>query len=1072
MAAKLLHSLADDNPDLQKQIGCMTGIFQLFDRHHIVTARQISLIVGNSHYNYDSLERDSNSIRQRRTAADTSLNKGVSEKQRISTESSRASFSSSCSSSMSSLDCKAQADTPLDRIIFPETPMRDQVMNQSSTSPHLGRHSLDLRDVVRDSMYREARGLSKEEAAIGVIKHMDSPRPLQLSKSVDRKLSVPVDLEESLRLRLLAKLREAPWHYDEEVKELARLSYEVKDGHWHSTSKDARRFSYDGREISRLSFESLDTTKFPPKLKELPRLSLDSRESSWRTFSSDSKHSHLSRNLNTGGTSTSDNKVSSLQQSSATQSRSPSVVAKLMGLEALPESYLASDNQSSVSETGSTQSNAQFSKNGLTGPLRVSNSPKSSLKDPSPPQWKNPDLVVKPFSSSRFPIEPAPWKQQDGNRSSQKPNSRSIKAPPRTPDSFPSVYSEIEKRLKDLEFKQSGRDLRALKRILEAMQVKGLLETRKEEQASNVVSNQRDYEPKMSLVQNSLSVRKHKIRGTDSARTFESPIVIMKPAKLVEKAGISASSVIPTVGVSDYHKLQSGGVHAHNKRGTASGRIAKDQSPRNNRRDASTSSSDKKAGSSKTIKSTQSQPRSQQFPKDNSPSSVKNSGSVSPRMQQKLELERRSRPPTPPSGSNKTRRQSSKQTTESSSPVRKLRPKVHNSQHSDDQLSDISNESRSLSCQGDEISLQSDSISVDSKMDMEVTSSLQSAEIIDSQSPSMKGIEQLVSGSMKKKSTLGLDEDEPIVELAANGPDHPSCVSVFDISVYRDDVPSPVKLICNAPKGSHGQESKENENIDQWNPADSISVNSTGSGGINRKKLQSIDHLVQKLRRLNSNHDEARIDYIASLCENTNPDHRYISEILLASGLLLRDLSSELLTFQYHSSGHPINPELFLVLEQTKVSSLLSKEESSLGKVAFMKLNAEKFHRKLIFDAVNEILGVKLGSSPEPWLKPNGLTKKVLSAQKLLKELCFEVEKIQSKKPDCSLEDEGDGLKSILLEDVMHGSERWTDFHGEIPGVVLDVERLIFKDLVDEIVIGEATSSRVKLGRRKKLFGK
>lgn len=41
MASKLLHSLADDNPDLQKQIGCMTGIFQLFDRHHVLAARHI-----------------------------------------------------------------------------------------------------------------------------------------------------------------------------------------------------------------------------------------------------------------------------------------------------------------------------------------------------------------------------------------------------------------------------------------------------------------------------------------------------------------------------------------------------------------------------------------------------------------------------------------------------------------------------------------------------------------------------------------------------------------------------------------------------------------------------------------------------------------------------------------------------------------------------------------------------------------------------------------------------------------------------------------------------------------------
>ncbi|XP_024157733.1 protein LONGIFOLIA 2 isoform X2 [Rosa chinensis] len=64
MAAKLLHSLADDNPDLQKQIGCMNGIFQIFDRHQVLTGRRIShhkrLPPGNSHYSNGGLERESN----------------------------------------------------------------------------------------------------------------------------------------------------------------------------------------------------------------------------------------------------------------------------------------------------------------------------------------------------------------------------------------------------------------------------------------------------------------------------------------------------------------------------------------------------------------------------------------------------------------------------------------------------------------------------------------------------------------------------------------------------------------------------------------------------------------------------------------------------------------------------------------------------------------------------------------------------------------------------------------------------------------------------------------------------
>lgn len=689
----------------------------------------------------------------------------MNERQRISTESSRASFSS-CSSSVSSLDCKAEAEAPYDRILFPETPSRDAVMNQSTISPHFGCNSLDLRDVVKDSMYREARGLSlrttaKEESAINATKHRDSPRPIQLSKSVDGsyrvgidgKQSVPIDLKESIRV--LAKLREAPWYYAE-TKELPRSSHEVKDGHWHSISKGAPWFPYEGKEISRLSFESRETIKSTPKLKELPRLSLDSKEGSLRSYSTDSKATHHSRNIYSG-TSTSNDKFPTLQQPSATPSRPPSVVAKLMGLEALPDSSLAGDGQSSSTETYSAQDNGQFprsSKNGLTRPLRVSNSPKMSLKDPTSPRRKNHDLVMKPIRSSRVPIEPAPWKQQDGNQSSEKLTSRAIKATARSPDSFPSVYCEIEKRLKDLEFKQSGRDLRALKRILEAMQVKGLLETREEEQALNV-GNKRDYELNPSLIQHSISVRQQTARETESVKAIESPIVIMKPGKLIEKSGISASSVFPIGELSDSHKLRSGGVHAHDKRGTASNQIAKDQSLRNSHWNAPTSFSEKKENSIRTIKSAQSQPRSKQLPKENSPSSVKNSGSVSLRMQQKkLESEKQSNLPTPPSDSNNPRRQSFKQPTESGSPSQKLRPKVASSRYCDDRLSETSNELRSLSSQWDEISLQSDSITVDSKMDTEVTSSLQSAEIIESQCSSMKPIEHLVSGSMHKVRTM------------------------------------------------------------------------------------------------------------------------------------------------------------------------------------------------------------------------------------------------------------------------------------------------------------------------------
>ncbi|KAL4282752.1 hypothetical protein GQ457_16G031390 [Hibiscus cannabinus] len=1092
MAAKLLHSLADENSDLQKQIGCMTGVFQIFDRHHLITAKRLSHrklpAAGNSRFNSGIREGDPSNVCQRHTSIETNIDRAVYDKQRISTESSRASISSSCSSSMSSLDCNKiaqHAASSSDRILFPETPSRDTMMYQPSTSPHLGSQGVDLRDVVKDSMYREARGLSvktttREEVLGSTVKHRDSPRPFLIPNSKDRsygvgvngKQNVSADLKESLSV--LAKLQETPWYYSNEVRQLPRSSIEA-NGPWNSMSRDVPRFSYDGREANRLSFESRDTFKSTPKLKEQPRLSLDSRERSMKGSKYLAKGFHNIGNLN--------GRVTNPPQSSGTQARPPNIVAKLMGLGPLLDSSSAGDVQLGVVKNCSVKDNNPFLQplrsNDPSRPTQTSNSTRRSLEDPTSPQRKSPNMIMKPISSSKFPIEPAPWRHADGVRVSQKQSLKHVKVPSKTPNSSPSVYSEIEKRLKDLEFKQSGKDLRALKQILEAMQAKGLLETGKEEQTANLVS-ERDSEPKCTSPGQNLRGQRSmqntsRTRGSDSTRTYESPIVIMKPAKLIEKGGMHASTIIPIDDISGLPKLRSG-ASVDNKRGSISSQSDRDHTARSSQRTSAVSSTDKRA-SSRNVGSIQSSTKS---PKESTTTSVKNAGgSRSPRLQQKkLELDKRSRPPTPPSDPSKPRRQSNRNILESSSPGGKRRPKSHNMQQCDDQLSQASSESWTSSHQGDEISLQSDSnMALDSKFDMEVTSHERSIETNSSQSPSMNAAKYSTSGIMQKKSTSRLVEDGSVAELAMAAPEHPSPVSVLDTSVYRDDAPSPVKQILNVPEGIAVEDFDAGHKDEQWNSADNCLSNNVGSGPvseINHKKLEKIEHLVQKLRRLNSSHDEASTDYIASLCENANPDHRYISEILLASGLLLRDLGSGSTMLQLHPSGHPINPELFFVLEQTKASSLLPKEDSNSGKEK--KPDHEKFHRKLIFDLVNEILIAKLalvGASPEPWINSGKLARKTLNAQKLLKELCTEIEHLQANKSNNNTEEEEEDLKNILWEDVMCQSESWTDFNSEISGMVLNVERLVFKDLVNEIVLGLGGILRSNQQRRRRqLFSK
>ncbi|KAJ8773144.1 hypothetical protein K2173_028321 [Erythroxylum novogranatense] len=1077
MAAKLLHSLADDSPDLKKQIGCMTGIFQIFDRQHTLTGRRFihkRLPPGDSHCSNGSSEVEPVNEYSRHTAADVNLSKF--EKQRLSTESSRASFSSSCSSSLSSMDCNraaTQEASSFDRIIFSDNPSKDVVISQPSTSPCLGRQSLDLREVVKDSMYREARGLSlktagKEEAMHQGAKPKDSPRPFHFPSSLGGpngvrtgKQNTSDDLTLKESLHVLAKQQEAPRYY-RETREHQRSSYE---------SKDAPRFSYDGREMNRLSFESQDTLKSTLKL---PRLSLDSILIS--VGNSNPSYCFPVRDLQNCGSSNEEGYDP--EQSLGSQKRPPSVVARLMGLDSLPES--ASTNHSHLNNISPAQlshsSLRPLKTYNLSMPVRIPKSPRSFMKDPISPRLKNPDLVMKPIS--RLPIEPAPWKQMDSSRGSYKPEFKAPKAPAKPP-SFPSLYTDIEKRLKDLEFKQSGKDRRALKQILEAMQAKGLLQTGKEEQGLKI-KKPRDTESKHTSPnhkahlsgqrsQRSNIVGASTSRGSDFVKTCESPIVIMKPSKLIEKSG-STSSVIPIDELSGLDKVPTGG-HADNRKGSISSHNTGERDLRISQRDTSINSSDKKVGV-RNVKQSSTRP---QLSRD---STVKSRGSVSPRLQlMKIEMEKRSRPPTPPPDPNSTRKLSNRQPTESGSPGRKHRIKSTKVPSSDDQLSQISNESRTSSHQGDDVSLQSENMTIfDLKSDIEITSIEQSNLVNEGQSPFLKAACCLVSDSMERPVSTS-EEDGMSAEPAMVAPEHPSPVSVLDVSVYRDDAPSPVKQIPDMPTVDSAIDFRGQKSEDTWTPTDKFLSDSMVSGlssEINRKKLQNIENLVEKLRRLNSTHDEASTDYIASLCENKNPDHRYISEILLASGLLLRDLGSGLTTFQVHPSGHPINPELFLVLEQTKSSSLAWKEEYSPRESMTSKKNLEKSQRQLIFDVVNEILLKKLALLEpclESWLKSYKLARKTLSAQKLLKELCSEIEQLQVKKWECSSEEEEDGLKGILWEDEVQRWEGWTDFNAEVSGLVLDVERLIFKDLVDEIVRGEAARARPKQqARRRQLF--
>ncbi|XWS30146.1 hypothetical protein CRYUN_Cryun24cG0092800 [Craigia yunnanensis] len=749
------------------------------------------------------------------------------------------------------------------------------------------------------------------------------------------------------------------------------------------------------------------------------------------------------------------NDIRNQQQEPGSYKGPSSLVAKLMGLEALPDPMLTNGNQSREIKTCQDLKDDALSLSSRIDTNKknwISGSPRNSEKEPSSLRLTNADSK-KPVAT-RCPNEPAPWKQLDGSKG-QTSALKCRETPMKASNSSLTVYGEIEKRLAELEFKKSGKDLRALKQILEAIQkTKQMLETRKEDQASNFISHtnsilgQSSEAPNLRKLQSTNAVSAT-VKGTGSPTRLKSSIKIIKPAKLKENASNSSSSVVTTGSLSRFCTSSTADTRNEN----ADKRSYKDLTPRpNSLRDPSSRLHSRDKNTARTLRFNQTSKEPSPIARENPKLAMSSETTCLKLQQKKLELEKQSRRTSPASDQNRSRRQSSRLQTESGLPHWKPRHKSHNLQRSDDQLSDISSDMRDLSHQGDASSMQSESnMNAASYGDIEVTSADRSCKI-----------EGTVSQKQEKKHNnlaARFSEGDSIAEPPRTALEQPSPVSVLDATFYEDESPSPLKKKSNAFKDNEGLIPDEAD----WSPIGLNQLSSCRETSIkfntDSMKAENIQLLVRKLMNLDSIHEWSIINEIAPVCNSPNPDHKYITEILLASGLL-SELESNFMAYQLHDhpSGHLINPNLFPALEQTKASIRLLNGKHNGRKINQLE-PIEKNHRQLIFDAVNEILVRNLlkESSYKWWLSPSTLEDRRPKRKQLVRDLCSDIDKLQTAS-NISLDDEDDCLQSILWGDLMLGSISWTECRSEIPWVVLDVERLIFKDLICEVISGEAAN--------------
>ncbi|XP_019092833.1 PREDICTED: protein LONGIFOLIA 2-like isoform X1 [Camelina sativa] len=899
MSAKLLYNLSDENPNLNKQFGCMNGIFQVFYRQHC-PARPVDVsghvekslppgerkdVVGETNMESDK-ETERSSTKKKKSAA--------KEKHRASSESSsRPSFSSSPrSSSFSSAEVSttaSQFDPPGENLI------REQP-NGGLMMPY------DLKELVKGSINREIRTRGEEAA----FTHQQQPN--------------------SARTSLLLSSLRSPCRSSNEWNEGRGMAVRFKESH---------RLSYDEREMRNNGY------KTGSKFKETPRLSLDSRSNSFRSPRADSPRSSCPEEPET---------ISHRRSNS-------SVVAKLMGLEVMADN----------SDTEQRREN------------RFCDSPRpmSRMEPTALQRSRSVDSMKKiPASAaSKFPMEPAPWKQMKAG------------------DTALTVYGEIQKRLTQLEFKKSGKDLRALKQILEAM-----------EKTQQLIDESRDENSTLSTTTPMQRTNQPVPAATSPARNFKSSIVLMKSAAPASPSSLSQNVSLPNVKV---------GNSKQTRKVTSGKQNAMDLTPRPGLYKGQHDST--KSNSPKTL-------RSRQVLAADSCSMTKSGrsqqNSVSPRAQpKKLGFEKQSRPTTPKSESGK--KQIGRQQTEVASPRRKQGLKPRNTlQQPDDHLSDASSDLRSL---------RSDSnISLGSNVDTEVTSRHRLERNCDFQ-------EQHTP--RQRSSDFGIKQDRPSLKPLKVTIEQPSPVSVLDAAFDDEDSPSPVRKISLSFKEEDPSRSEESE----WINKPTSFCRSILFPESNQGTTQLGSDLLEYL-------PEDGTDFKSG-------DNKYILEILLASGLL-RDLEYSMVSFQLHQARLPINPGLFFILEQNKASNVTLPDSKYRGRgFRHEQTNAtEKIRRKLVFDTVNEILAQRFTAegSTKPRLTSYPLKKmeKISKEEKLLQTLCSEIDRLQQNNSKCLLEDDEE---DIVWEDQQIQGMNLKEFEGETPGIVLDIERMIFRDLVNEV---------------------
>ncbi|KAL9252846.1 LONGIFOLIA 1-like protein [Drosera capensis] len=988
MSARLLYSLSEENSNLQSKKGCINGIMEMIEGHSFLMGRSI---------NSQNLKRiQSGRSDDDRTKFKNPVYKSGGERERNSPKFSRASTSSTSSSTATSLECSQRAQ-------------QEQTYSIRKGTAKVVIHG-------RGSSSKVETG----EQVQRPMKHVDSPRPRFPSTPVKERLS---------------RLHEPS--YPSSVDQNVPIpSIDRRNTTRKSAAKDPPRLSFDERESRGRSKSS---SKF-----ESPRLSLDSRRQALTRTNSGRKTDLVPTELQAERSC--NRRDIDLQLDLGSRRPISNVVAKLMGLEALPDYPAVNKSHIQSDECNMGKNLDMFARSSrrinATELNHAPNSPGEHMAYPNSTQLKIGNFTAKSCPNSRSSPEPVPRKQLDEHIMTEKLalNHQKEDTDPQSP-SF-SIYGEIEKRLSELDFQNSGTDLRALKQILEAMQktrLKRNIRERNQSQdkatytgngQSNYTSS--DQSPSELRCADCKELRdKCKMpitsRGQRSTEDNRPRDLETKQDKLLSNSTISRTFIIQDAGFEHLPNLCRVRTHQSpdGKKDQEKKQITRVLASNPHFQDPLPHSLDATENCSRVRKVTAA--RTSKQPKHTTKDELR-SLNKSPGTVRNLKLENRYHVPASPSDSILIKQHNVQQVESGTSPLG-ITPKSPPSGN----LPTNTIMRSTWRCQ------QGNPASQLPERDNEMVKQIEPAVM---NQMMQNGI--LLPADGKKEDSM----DRSTSKMATALQEQPSPVSVLDAAFYVDEPPSPVKkkLVCYGDEETPTiNEAGRYKHLSEYErPRFSYEIDHLEPENLKHIDHQPMHHISIRVEGQDSN---------MLLTQDLNAEEMYLYEILLASGFMGGvDFS---LSDGFFSETQAINPKLFCILEQTRsilpsVAALPSSNRNVASRLE------DKVERRLVFDVTNETLVQKLyftdlypTLSPSCSKKPKGSS---ISGPRLLKELSAKIESLQANSSNNKFDNEEDFLRGIIEKDLINGSLDWMLSGEEVPGLALDVEHLIFKDLVVKLL--------------------